>query len=294
MMYFNKLKHKLIVAFRHEIGCIVSNIIREEELKRDILYRNERGVIDSMERTPLCISLTTYSKRIFDVALVVESLLHQTYKPNKIVLWLDEEEFNIESVPILLKKQIERGLEIKFCENLRSFKKIIPTLINYPEYNIITVDDDVLYPEDFVEQLMNQFDKEQRCIYYFRGRFVGKTRKGYLPYSKWKMVSDTEEHMDVLPTGIGGVLYPKGCFDERVVDSNLFMKLCPKADDIWLRVMTYLKGYPCKKVDMPGTFRENFVEISRGQDIALSKNNFFENTNDEQLKNVLDYFNLNL
>lgn len=95
----------------------------------------------------LIVSLTSYGCRVNSVALTIESIFQQTVKPNRIILWLSSDEFLcLEDLPYSLRKLQERGLDILFCEDIRSFKKLIPTIKLYPEADILTIDDDVLYP----------------------------------------------------------------------------------------------------------------------------------------------------
>lgn len=51
---------------------------------------NELGVSDRRYAShDIIVSLTTYGKRIWDVYLAIESIMQQTFKPNRIVLNLD-------------------------------------------------------------------------------------------------------------------------------------------------------------------------------------------------------------
>ena len=87
-------------------------------------------------------------------------MLHQTIKPNKIILWLDQTAYNTyESIPIALHRQEARGLEIRLCEDIKSYTKLVPALINFPNAVIISVDDDIIYPIDFVERLYRAYKK---------------------------------------------------------------------------------------------------------------------------------------
>ena len=291
-MLVGKLKHELVVLVRTIFSEIVhTELVLEKYHNYALSEQKCSGVSDVMILDePLIVSLTTYKRRIMDVYLVVESILRQTVKPNRVILWLDEKEFDEESLPLVLKSQRERGLEIRYCSNIKSYKKIIPTLKTESAATIVTIDDDVIYPVDFIERFVAAYKKDKKCVYFYRGRYIGKCRKGFLPYGKWKMVQSSEKCMGVLPTGIGGVMYPYGCFDDNVLNEKLFTELCPIADDIWLRTMTFLKGYPCGLIEYPGSFRYSFVNIDRNQSVALSKNNLYGCSNDEQLKKVTEYF----
>lgn len=44
-------------------------------------------------------SLTTYGSRINSVDLTLKTILNQTKKADKIILWLAEDEFNFDNIP---------------------------------------------------------------------------------------------------------------------------------------------------------------------------------------------------
>ena len=53
-----------------------------------------------------------------------------------------------ENLPRDLLKLRSFGLTIDWCENLRSYKKLIPAIEKYPDDIIVTADDDVFYHAD--------------------------------------------------------------------------------------------------------------------------------------------------
>ena len=129
--------------------------VKSELLKSCFLSTTESGV--SQERisdTEVIVSLTTYSKRFYEVYLTIESIMQGTVKPNRIILWLADEMKNL-PIPVSLQRQMERGLEIGYTKDIRSFKKLIPTLKEHPESVIITIDDDALYEYDLIENLLS-------------------------------------------------------------------------------------------------------------------------------------------
>lgn len=60
------------------------------------------------------------------------------------------------------------GLEIRFCENLRSYKKIIPALQEYPDAILITADDDWLYTQDWLAGLWCPYERHPHDIHAWR------------------------------------------------------------------------------------------------------------------------------
>ncbi|MDR0206450.1 MAG: hypothetical protein LBI45_04235 [Bacteroidales bacterium] len=269
---------------------IIANIVRKEYLLNSSLHSTKMGVANNLEYADrVIVSITTYGKRIHDVHLVIESLLNQTMPPNKIILWLADDEFKETHKPLLLKKQEARGLEIDFCEDLRSYKKLIPTLKKYPNSVIITVDDDILYPYNMVENLYSEYLKNKKCVYCLRAHLMTfDENANLLPYDKWIMdYKGREESMLVFPTSGGGVLYPSDCFHEDILNDDLFNKLAPFADDIWFKTMTLLNMIPCKTVGSSQSF-----DLTENQDIGLFHKNVVQHYNDVQIKQTFDHYKL--
>jgi len=260
--------------------------------KRIAFSSTESLIENSNREKKITVSLTSYGGRIDDVYLVIESLGLQTVKADRIVLWLSKDEFSPETIPIMLKRMEKRGLVIGYCEDLRSYKKIIPSLGKYPNDLIITADDDILYPEYMIEKLYKEYLKEPNIIHCHRGHRILFNEKGDLkPYRKWERDSFVlEKSLLIFPTSGGGVLYYPGCFPEEVANSELFMELCPTADDIWLKVMTLNKGIKCKIINSSRKWSDDNIDITVSNDIGLYGINKYQN--DEQMKNVFEYFKI--
>jgi len=282
---------------------IVSSIINKEigyhvkisEYTQLSYASNEIGITSNLYcKEEIIISLTTYSKRIYDVHLVIESLFNQTFKANKIILWLAENEFNIHNIPSILSKMQDRGLIINFYADLRSYKKMIPTLLYYSGSTIITVDDDVIYPRDLIERFIKGHIENPNMILFGRGHQMTFSEDGKLkPYREWKFDINEETITKLnFPTGIGGILYPVGSLNSEVTNDKLFMRLAPYGDDIWFKVMSLLNGIQVKKIHIPFKFDQYYTIIRRSQDISLYHINRGKNENDKQIKDTFDYFNL--
>jgi len=248
--------------------------------------------INSRERQRLLIvSLTTYPKRFNIVWLVIESLMNQTIKPDKIILWLAENELSDGKVPKKLLKLKSRGLNIRIVdENLRSYKKLVYTIKEFPNSDIITCDDDTLYPNFFVEELYTKLQEFPNNIIAYRCSLMQKLDNNKLkPYLSWASPKNDKPSFNVFPTGVGGILYPPGSLHTKVLDKELFLRLAPFGDDIWFKAMALLNN---TKTVMVNEKSIEFPLIKDSQDDALWHLNVRKNQNDEQLKNVFDYFNL--
>lgn len=240
-------------------------------------------------------SLTTYGERIKTVEVAIKSIIEQEKKADKIVLWLAEDAFSLENIPQSLKKLHDDHLiDIKFCKDIKSYKKLIPTLNHYKDEIIITFDDDVIYNKTLIKKLYEEHLKYPNTILCGRGHKMLFSSKKILPYRKWTHSSDDfMENYDVFPTGVGGVLYPPNCFYKDIQNEELFMSLAPNADDIWFKAMSLLKNRKSKIINQNNKEFSIQNEIANTQENALYLKNVNEGLNDIYLEKVFAYYDLN-
>lgn len=265
-------------------------------LMRMSALNSERYGTDPSSDRRLMVSLTTFSKRIDDVYICIESLLQQTLRPNKLVLWLSREEFSEDDIPASLRLQMKRGLEIKFCErDIGPYKKIIPALLEFPDYKIITVDDDVIYPVDLVDKLYRSYQSDPTVIHAFHAHQISLDASGnLLPYKQWQRPTlEIQPSLFTYPVGIGGVIYFPGCFAEDVTNEERFLTLAPMADDIWLKAMSLLIGVKCRKINDERSWDSRYIMIEGSQKYALKRKNKLPlEGNDHKLANVFKDYQL--
>jgi len=111
----------------------------------------------------IIISMTSWSKRIKNVPIVINSILQNSMSPDKIVLNLSLAEFPNKEYDLpneITRMQQDGIIEIGWQEgNTKAYKKIIPTMIKYPYDAILSIDDDFIYPLDFIETFVNMHKK---------------------------------------------------------------------------------------------------------------------------------------
>jgi hypothetical protein len=243
----------------------------------------------------LVVSLTSFPGRIDLFEYTLFSLINQTIRPNKIILWLSEEEFHEKKidVPKKFNKYIEFGLEIIFVkENLKSYKKLVYALKKYSNNLIVTADDDIYYPPDWLELLYSYHINFPVDIIAHRVHNISFKNKHIDVYRNWNGENKDVSFLNFPTTG-GGVLYPPGSLYHDAIDSSIFLKLCPSADDIWFYVMAILKKTRIRRIgngyqhciEFDYTLNHKYKNIS-----SLWKINC--TNNDNQLKNVFEYYDL--
>ncbi len=193
----------------------------------------------------LIVSVTSYGRRVrATLPAAIRSMLVQTKLPDKIVIWLDDDKFSKENLPKSLKKLCDKyGVEVRFCEDLRSYKKLIPSLKEFPEDVIVTIDDDWVYRRKTLEMLWEAYLVDAHNVYCTIAHKPEFDKNGSLkPYNKWKQNLVKDEPGLLFPLGGSGTLYPPHCLADQAVDIELFRKLAPQADDVWFWAMALKNG----------------------------------------------------
>lgn len=278
-----------------EINQLHSNIIYDNRVQRlndYVLHSNESGVTNTKYCDhEIIVSLTTYEPRLYDVYLAIESIMQQTLKANRIILWLSDS-LKHEQLPATLKLQCQRGLEIKYCKDIRSYKKLIPSLRSFPNDAIITIDDDLIYHIDVLEKLIKNYLNDPQYIYFNRGCRISLKQNNLLPYLEWKECTDFNISVLNFPTGGAGALYPPHIFNEEIFNESVFMKLCPYGDDIWFKAMALYNEKFCRKVFTHDKLGDDFLCNPNIQDCALHLINNGQLQNDVQIKAVFEKYDL--
>ncbi|RVU75287.1 FkbM family methyltransferase [Pantoea dispersa] len=197
----------------------------------------------------LIVSLTSYDKRFSILHLTLDCIFKQTVKADRVILWVAESEKGLLPENVLAFK--EYGLEIKACEDLKSYKKIIPLLKEDSNSFIVTADDDLYYPENWLNDLIDAWNGDYRTVVAHRAHKILLNQDGMpVPYSKWEWEYNlsTDVSSLIFPTSGAGVLYPPHCFYRDVINEKLFSKLSPGTDDVWLYWMCLMNGVKFKVV----------------------------------------------
>lgn len=236
---------------------------------------NELGVTKFKREERVIVSLTSFPDRINTVVKTIKTLLVQTMKPDEVVLWLAPEQFpNKENdLPQELLELRKYGLTIDWCEDIRSYKKIIPTLYKYPNAVIITTDDDIYYAPDTVETLYKSYEMHKNEIHAHRCDWL-KVNNGQISWEKTRELY-LDKHRGCASfhnrlTGYGAVLYPPKCFYKDVTNIELIKNLLPTHDDVWLWAMACLAGYKTRLVK---GYSESINYVEGSQQFGLCKVN---------------------
>ncbi|MCL1892417.1 MAG: glycosyltransferase [Alphaproteobacteria bacterium] len=234
------------------------------------------------------ISLTSYPPRMDVIPKTIRSLLAQSITPDLIVLYLAEDQFPGKKLPGALNKLAaeNKNFQIRWVSrDTRAHKKLTPALRDFPDDVIITADDDVIYPSDWLARLIAAHKKYPGSI---TGHHVYRMEPDK-PYKKWRKIQNRwwrkiflgRPSFKNFATGVGGILYPPNALHPDAQNEELFMRLAPTADDVWFWAMAALNG---TKVAVVPDAIKRMKESENSQEVSL----WAENTVDDRNNKILD------
>lgn len=227
----------------------------------------------------LVVSLTSYPGRFETLSLTLKSLLLQTVRPNLLILWIDENAYK--SLPTTIRKWENAfdWFEVRTCDDIRSYTKLVPSLICFPDKYIVTADDDVYYPPQWLEKLTSKITPNKEIISHRVHQVTFKNGKPR-QYNEWALNSNATDGI-IFATGIGGVLYPPNAFPPDVINQDVFLDICGGADDIWFFWMAkkngtniVWSGYNFNVINWSGTDDTGLAQLNVGKgenDICIEK-----------------------
>lgn len=242
-----------------------------------------------IQTIPVVVSLTSIPSRLHKVPLVVRSILTQTRQPQHIVLWLHEGMRH--QVPKALQELVFERFSIRFSPLTCSHKKLIHTFKDFDATVVVTCDDDFMYHRTWLSALYQDHLLYPNSVIAHHIRSIQRDDQGQLkPYKQWRYEPHVDQRSEsLLAIGGKGVLYPKNPFDSLFDDVDLFMRLAPKADDLWFKAMELLVGTPVRKcaVEVPEP-----LPIAGTQTFSLKKENVDQDKNLHQWAALAQHFDL--
>jgi len=214
--------------------------------------RSTRPVVGD---APAVVSLTSYGGRIKHVHYTIQTIADGVAQPKRIILWISKSEEN--RITPALRSLERRGLEIRLTEDYGSHKKYYPYCVAAAEsqitkFPLVTADDDVLYPKNWLRELINAANAEPfPAIVAHRAHRITLEQGAIAPYLSWDLErATTEPSFANIATGVGGVLYPAEFAAQVGKTWNTeFMQAAPTADDLWLHSRSVLLQVPTRQVN---------------------------------------------
>lgn len=269
--------------------------------KIQMLTKKTKDIIDSSLQLPIggrlydrrqvICTMTTIPARLPVLHNSILSIMHQSVKPHKIVIYLGKELFEGVKLPEQLLQLQEAGVEFRYVKDLRVHTKYYYALQEFNDSLVMTFDDDVMYHPDVLKELLKKHEKYPNCVITGRAHeILSKNNGSFEKYDNWKWDVHPKKPSHLLfVTGVGGALYDPRLFTYKdTFNSGLFLRLTPNNDDLWLKCVEFMSGIPI------ATIYQNkwYVNVENSQEVSLRSKNVHENRNDTYWTDLTDYFHI--
>ena len=282
-------RYKLIRGLNHfkylALSRIENFVIRQVPTSLLALNKEHRNEI-------ITASLTSYPGRINECYYAIVSIFLQTYKPDVIVLWLAEEQFPDRKIPSLYNRLIEKGLVVRFCEDLRSHKKYYYALQEQKKNElVITFDDDIIYNPKTIERVYNKHLQYPQSLIANEIYEIPMQTDGEIkPYTQWRHPSKKSliplKYKYSVLTG-SGLLYPFDIMPKETFNVGRMKEIAFSADDLWITFMAIYNDVSVVPTDIMAKVYSTVINSQREH---LGQINSIGTGNDDTVKRLFLYY----
>lgn len=204
----------------------------------------------------IIVSMTTWPPRFAVAQQAMAAIVEQVKADNlqarvHLVMVLSEDEVCYAETRSeacqLLSKMEKLGVEIIYDRgNIKSHKKLMPTLEKYPNNPILVVDDDNVQWPGWLKTFVSDHDQHPNDIIYgqslsrieLHGDRIVEVREHFSFWNAGKVTTNKKP-----ANGASGTLYPAHTFtDPRFFGRELFMRLSPTSDETWQWAFAKIAG----------------------------------------------------
>lgn len=268
-----RARKRVLLTFKRALRPFAMRHLRQRNMRSTESVLSARGPV---------VSLTTHGARLQRVFYTVESIARGKLKPSRLVLWIDHALLDA-GLPASLQRLVARGLEVRGTQDLGPHTKYFPQIMSEPAPSrpLVTADDDVIYPDYWLQMLVDGWRQHPSAITCFRAYRFGLRPDGQLsPYARWSGCESVLPSPLHFLTGVAGVLYPVDMQLALRSAADAFKTRCPRADDIWLNVVALRAGVPVRQIT---PVRRSFYEVPGTRAHGLALGNVCGGENDRQI-----------
>jgi hypothetical protein len=266
-----------------------------EKLNNTDIYQIKKSQILPIRKLPentlkyikkhkVYITLTTDPERIKLLPVMLSLLnIENVYQihiniPNK---YRNEISYNNDDIKKL--KTIKKVKVFRIKKDIGPITKMLPTIKRLKDNKsiIISIDDDIVYPVGFVNELIYQSVKYPEEIVTGNGfsfdlfpetrqnqGYPLKTMGQWWPYSKPMKYPFAD-----VAEGFGSIAYKRGLVDVNLLDKlNSTSKFCKLSDDLTINYMLSLKGIKRRIIDNKYLNPDLIYPLSTGEEKGLHTN----------------------
>ena len=245
-------------------------------------HRNRWSHAPVVGDADVVVSMATYERRFTSAYLALECIGRGRVHPRRLVLWVDDARL-LDDVPPSLRRLRDRGLELRAGRpEYGPHNKYYPYARSIEAHctPLVTADDDALYTDDWLENLLEGHREHPDAIIANRAHRIAVSDGAILPYRAWSIAKPESISPRTFATGRSGVLHPPRMLDALREAGDGFLACAPRADDIWLHAVALRNGIPM--ILAPGAPR-NYRIAPVGNPTGLSLANVLGGGNDRQI-----------
>jgi len=257
-----------------EVMRLLADLERRRRVSRE-------PVIDAT--SPVDVVMTTYGDRIDTVHLAIESIGSGDLRPRRLVLYLDDADLAARR-PKSVRDLELRGLEVVVVPpglGVHTKYWYYVEAESEPFGPVVTSDDDILYPPDWLARLAEAAARTPGVIVCARAHTIVLDEDGIAPYRTWVPCLSTAPGFRHFATSVSGQLLPTEFLRLVRAEGRAFMDHAPTNDDIWLHHLAVANGWRVMQV---GDHPEHYPFVPGTQSAGLWVQNVVEERNDAQVR----------
>lgn len=238
-------------------------ITHEHQLIRKYIKEKYNKTYTQLFDAPIFVNITTWTKRDKYLPKMLLNLQKQTLKPSKVILWLSEDEYDINNIPQHITDCFVKQLinEIRWVKNnIYCHKRHEVFKTNNDVYNFF-MDDDLLYEENYIERLYESSKKHLNSISSMAGSLRQfKNGEQCLLHENIPNLNKPSLNNKFM----GGLsCYPPYTFPlESFKYTKIRDSVCPKCDETWVSCWALKKNIPFNIVNNRSQYKLNIISDS--------------------------------
>ena len=245
---------------------------------------------------PIIVSLSSNRESFDNLELSLFSIFMQQIRPDKVILWISDEYDNVSYLPYSITKYIKNGLEIRFVAELNSYTNLFYSLKEYPESIVVTAEDNVIYPKNWLRKLYHSYIVNPQDIHVHLAHNIRISGKNDLSVDDESFVTDEGSGFSNFIVSSGGVLYPPKCFVKEVFRKDIFQKLAPEDSDIWIWTIALVSNRKIRVVKNHNCTLKCADFLERIGLVKNKTNLYFSKTNNKEkvFDSLMDFYGSNV
>lgn len=249
--------------------------------------------VTTKREIPIVVSLTSCEENFGELPSTINSIMNQELKPDRIVLWLDEDSYDLMNLPYEITRFIKNGLEIRFIKDLGTYNNLYYALKEFEDSIVVVASDSVYYVASWLSSLYLSYIAAPDEIQLYSAKKVSADNSSIHPSSSWERALLGTSSFYNFPIIDAGILFPPKCFSNEFFRKDVFLKLAADREDVWVWCLAVVSSRKLSVVKNSVRFlipinifkyfvKKIFGSKKRYEDIDLS------------IKSMLEYYRQNI